>query len=194
MNRLQELLGSGGVDIAAVAAYLDELDSGRRRREVLTLERSHQRRLFDAAQGWQEMTLDDLTPEAHGTMSEVPHHGRNTLPAFRYFAKVFTRPSEGEGELWGYNRNDPLIENVVGPGYFVTHQHHEPGELLVNYLRLPPRGLPSWPPVISNAARLSRFVYNGTQDVLRKVSTHVTIGRAQKSGRWMPAWFVLVRD
>ena len=44
------------------------------------------------------------------------------------------------------------------------------------------------------SARLSRFVYYRTQDVLRGVSRHVTVGRATKGGKPMSAWFVLCRD
>lgn len=194
MNRLQELLSSRVVDMRAVSTYFDELPAERRKREVLGLGRSMQRCLFDAADGWAPLSLEDLVPADTPSLTEVPHHGRNTLPAFRRFAKVFTRPDPFEGELWGYNRTVPLLETVVGPGYYVAYPHHRPGEVLVDYLRVPPRGLPGWPPVVPNSARLSRFVYYGTQDVLRKVSRHVTIGRAQKGGRWLPAWFVLVRD
>ncbi len=194
MSRLQELLSSGTVDMHAVSTYLDELDAGRRRREVLELGRQAQRRLFDAADGWAPLGLDDLVPPEAPAETEVPHEGRNTLPAFRRFAKVFTRPEPFEGELWGYNRTSPLLQTLVGPGYYVAYPHSRPGEVRVDYLRVPPAGLSGWPPVLPNSARLSRFVYYGTQDVLRKVSRHVSIGRAQKAGRWLPAWFVLVRS
>ena len=194
MNRLQELLASGRVDMQALESYLDAIDGARRKREVLSLGRAQQRRLFDAAEGHRPIGLDHLVGDDTPNLTEVVHHGLNTLPAFRTFAKVFARPDRGEGELWGYNRNPTLIETAVGPGYFIAHDHHVPGELLVNYLLLPPRGLPGWPAVIPNSERLSRFVYHGTQDVLRGVSRHVCIGRAQKGGRFLPAWFVLVRD
>lgn len=194
MNRLCELLSNANVDMQAVESYLSEIDAARRKREVLSLGRGHQRRLFDAAEGYRPIELTHLVPADTPDLREVQHDGLNTLPAFRNFAKVFTRPEESAGELWGYNRNPALLETTVGPGYFVAHDHHVPGELLVNYLMLPPRGLPGWPPVIPNSARLSRFVYHGMQDVLRGVSEHVSIGRAQKGGRFLPAWFVLVRS
>ena len=43
-------------------------------------------------------------------------------------------------------------------------------------------------------ARLGRFVYAGMIDIMRGVSTHVTIGRALKGGKFMDAWFVLCRE
>jgi hypothetical protein len=47
--------------------------------------------------------------------------------------------------------------------------------------------------MLPNDARLSRLVFNGTQDVLRGISKHVCIGRASRGGKWMDNWFVLVR-
>ncbi len=178
----------------AVQDYLDGLSPDRRQREALSLNRRQQRALFDAAQGFRPLTLEDLVPANVPAMEEVPHEGLNTLPAARRFAKVCVRPRDVQGEVWGYNRNIPILETVVGPGYYVAHDHHVKGELLVNYLRVPPERPAHWPPILPNSARLSRFVYNGTQDVLRGVSEHVTIGRAMKAGRWLPAWFVLCRS
>lgn len=198
MTRLTEMLSTDRPDMDAIASFLDGLDEGTRRREALSLTRPTQRRLFDAARGFRSLTLEDMVPAAIAPMQEVPHHGRNTLvPPFEYFAKVMVRPDgpeERSGELWGYNRGPAAQEMIVGPGYYVCHQHSVPGELIVNYLRIPPRKPANWPRILKNSERLSFFVYNGTQDILRGVSKHVTIGRAMKSGSWMPAWFILVRE
>lgn len=198
MTRLQQMLSTDRPDMKAIASFLDGLDGGSRRREALSLRRPEQRRLFDAARGFRPLTLDDMVPASCPPMQEVPHAGRNTLvPPVEYFSKVFVRPDGPErngGELWGYNRCPKWQEIVVGPGYYVCHLHSEPGELLVNYLRIPPRKPAHWPPILRNDERLSRFVYNGTQDVLRGVSEHVTIGRAMKGGRYLPAWFILCRQ
>jgi hypothetical protein len=198
MTRLIEMLSTDRPDMDAIATYLDGLDEGSRRREALSLKRPQQRRLFDAAKGVRKLTLEDMVPASVPAMHEVPHHGRNTLvPPFEYFAKVMVRPDgreETSGELWGYNRGPALQEAVVGPGYYVAHQHSVPDEVIVNYLRIPPRKPAHWPRILKNNERLSFFVYNGTQDILRGVSKHVTIGRAMKSGKWMPAWFILCRE
>lgn len=180
------------IDPDKLAGELDTMTSAARNRWVLGLGRREQKRLFDAVEGHGALDFDFLVPPERGAMSEVVHEGLNTLPAFRRFAKVFCRPEEGD-ELWGYNRTNALTETVVGPGYFVTRPYGE-GELIVDYLVTPPASLPHWPTVVANETRLSRFVYAGTQDILRRVSTHVSIGRAQKKGRWLPAWFVLVRQ
>lgn len=198
MSRLKQMLSTDRPDMDAITKFLDGLDEGTRREEALSLKRPEQRRLFDAAKGYRTLTLEDMVPKSVPVMHEVPHHGRNTLvPPFEYFAKVMVRPDgveENSGELWGYNRGPKAQEAVVGPGYYVCHQHSVPGELIVNYLRIPPRKPPHWPRILKNSERLSYFVYNGTQDILRGVSKHVTIGRAMKGGSWLPAWFILVRE
>ena len=183
------------MDVAAAAAYLDSLKSAERVAEIRTLGRAHQARLFAAANGHRTLSLNDIVSSDRGAMQEVVHHGKNSLPLFNHFAKVFVRPPPDRGtELWGYNRAGPFIETVVGPGYFVAYPHEVDGEVLVDYLRVPPERPEHWPTILPNSARLSRFVYNGTQDILRGVSKHVTIGQATKAGKAMSAWFVLCRE
>lgn len=192
---LLQLLEGATPDMKAISAHLDGLSSSARIAESLALSGRAQARLFDAAQGFRPIGLADFVPEDVPPMSEVPHFGRNSLLAFTRFAKVFCRPDgDVKSELWGYNRNPlKLIETVVGPGYYVAYPYTTPGEVLVDYLRTPPRKPPHWPPILPNSARLSRVVYNGTQDVLRGVSTHVSIGRAWRNGKILDNWFVLCR-
>jgi hypothetical protein len=181
MSTLAELVAGDPIEMRSVTGYLDDLDPAKRAAEVLALGRREQAKLFESAQGHRPTTLEHIVG--------------NTLPFFSHFAKVFVRPDTGPGEeLWGYNRSGPFVETVVGPGYFVARPHEAPGELLVDYLRVPPRRPSNWPEIIPNSARLSAFVYKGTQDVLRGVSEHVTIGRAFKKGRPLDAWFVLCRQ
>lgn len=195
MDRIHELLGADRVDVAAVETYLDGLDSEQRISDIRSMGRKQQARLFEAVRGHKRISLDDLVGAAHPPMQEVVHHGKNSLPTFSHFAKVFVRPEAPESnELWGYNRSGGFVETLVGPGYFVAYPDGNEGEILVDYLRLPEQHPAGWPEIIPNSARLSVFVYNGTQDVLRGVSQHVTIGRAFKKGRPMSAWFVLCRQ
>jgi hypothetical protein len=193
MGRLRDLLSEDSPDIRVVEAHLDAIEGEARVSEIRSLGRAQQARLFDAAEGHKAISLDDLVPANREAMEEVVHHGKNSLPAFNHFAKVFVRPEPGSSEVWGYNRAGGFIETVVGPGYFVAYPHEVPGEVLVDYLRLPPRRPAHWPSILPNSARLSMVVYNGTQDVLRGVSKHVTIGRATKAGKPMSAWFALCR-
>lgn len=195
MERLRQML-TDRPDMRAVESHLDELEPRRRVEEIRSLGRIHQARLFEAAEGYRQISLDHLVPRDREPMQEVVHVGKNSLPAFNHFSKVFVRPPAAlpESELWGYNRAGGFVETVVGPGYFVAYPHAVPGELLVDYLRLPLERPDHWPDILPNSARLSRFVYHGTQDILRGVSRHVTIGRATKERKPMSAWFVLCRQ
>jgi hypothetical protein len=194
MATLARLLDEDSPDMRAVEAHLDALDEDKRLQEVRSLERGRQARLFEAAAGHRAISLEHLVPAERGVMQEVVHEGKNSLPAFNHFAKVFVLPEPGAPEVWGYNRAGGFIEAVVGPGYFVAYPHEVAGELLVDYLRVPPGRPAHWPEILPNSARLSLLVYNGTQDILRGVSNHVTIGRATKGGKNMAAWFVLCRS
>jgi len=195
MGRLRELLGNDTPDMASVAAHLDSLDTSERVMEIRTLGRAHLARLFEAARGHRPISLNDIVSTDRGAMQELVHHGKNSLPAFSHFAKVFVRPALERGEeLWGYNRAGAFVETVVGPGYFVAYPSEVTGEVLVDYLRVPPERPEHWPEILPNSARLSKVVYNGTQDILRGVSRHVTIGRATKDGKPMSAWFALCRE
>lgn len=184
----------GAPKMAAIQAHLDALGPAERLAEVRSLRRKEQSLLFDAAKGHRPISLEDIVPHDREPMQEVVHYGKNSLPAFNHFAKVFVRPECDAPELWGYNRTGGFLETIVGPGYFVAYPHTVEGEVLVDYLRVPPGRPESWPNILPNSARLSVVVYNGTQDILRGVSTHVTIGRAMKDGRPMSAWFALCRD
>lgn len=195
MGNLRQLLSGDGSNMKAIEDHLSGLTSGDRVAEIRSLDRFHQQNLFDAAKGYRPISLSDLVPEDHPPMTELVHHGKNSLPALTHFAKVFVRPSsDHRNELWGYNRASAIVETVVGPGYFVVHPHEVAGEVLVDYLRVPPTKPAHWPKILANDARLSFFVYNGTQDILRGVSEHVSIGRATKRGKPMQAWFVLCRE
>lgn len=194
MATLRELVSGQALDMQAIESHLDSLDHVHRVAEIRSLGRSHQARLFEAAKGYRPMGLDDIVASDRPSMAEVVHVGKNSLPAFNHFAKVFVRaPHSEEPELWGYNRAGAFIETVVGPGYFVAYPHGE-GEVLVDYLRVPSERPAHWPEILPNSARLSRVVYHGTQDILRGVSSHVSIGRATKGGKPMSAWFILCRE
>jgi len=195
MSTLQDILNTPAFDMAKVQEHLDKLSPADRLAETRTLGRKEQSRLFDAAQGYKPITLDDIVPPGTPAMKGVWHNGRNTLPAFNNFAKVFCRPDNGNAdkECWGYNSSGGFVNTVVGPGYF-TARIDKPNEVLVDYLLTPPRHPSDWPEIKPITSRLSRFVYYRMQDVLRGVSTHVSIGRATKDGKDMPAWFTLCRE
>ncbi len=159
--------------------------------------------LFDAAKGFLPLELNHFVPDSVGPMTEVIHDGKNSLPAFSHFQKRFMRPSptsENHGKLIGYN-HQPVewLGAVIGPGYFVTRLAAPVAEggmegvdVDIDYKQLPNEKCESWPAIEDNGGR-GKLVYAGMIDHMRKLSNHVSIGRAEKGGKLMDAWFVLVR-
>jgi hypothetical protein len=159
---------------------------------IQTLKRRELAELFEAAAGNPPLRLVDLVPAEVPALTAVIHEGKNSLPMFTRFQKRFCRPAGDTAgkELWGYNEQD--LRPLTGPGYFVVHE--EGGGLIVDYRLLPTAPPPGWPKILPNSARLSRFIYNGTVDVLRRVDERVTIGRAYRRDKPMDAWFALERQ
>ena len=153
-----------------------------------------QARLWDLALHG-ETVLEDLVPNGVPDGREVVHIGYNSLPAFRDFEKRFCRPHSGANHLFGYNEG--LTRPLIGPGFFVVDHFPERREVGVNYYKVPERGSkldPKWPTVKANEEGLQRFVYANMIDYLRKLSDHVTIGRAFKHHRATPNYFLLCRE
>lgn len=190
---LEQWLRPDALDVAALARHFDALSPAARLAAVRTLSGAQQARLYEAAKGARKLTLDDLVPPGTPPLTEVVHEGKNSLLMFTHFAKVFCRPKSDAPELWGYNRSGAFVETMVGPGYYVAYEG--PGdEVLIDYTRLPKGKAASWPEILPNEARLSRFVYAGMIDALRGVSQHVSVGRAIRNGKVQDNWFVLCRS
>jgi len=147
--------------------------------------------LFEGAKGFKPVKLVDFVPEKVSALEQVIHYGRNSLLVFRIFEKRFCRPEGKKDELWGYNEQPMKL--FTGPGFFVAWQVNDE-EVLLDYTKIPSGKLDSWPKILPNSARLSRFIYYNTQDYMRGVSKHVTIGRATRKGKAMDNWFVLCRE
>lgn len=190
-DSIHSFFASGPVlDLTALAGWLDALPDDRRVAEARSLSSGEQARLFAAAEGFRSLGLEHFVPRDAPPLREVVHHGRNSLPAFRLFEKRFCRTTRNDDALCGYN--EQTFRPLTGPGYFVAREI-ERGEVLIDYTELPSEKPPEWPEILPNSARLSRFIYRGTRDVMRGVSRHVTIGRASRGGRPMDNWFVLCR-
>ncbi len=193
---LQALIKQGS-NPAKIADHLDHLPHQERLRQALGLGRTAQRNLFELVQGDTTLDLAHFVPEDRADMEEVIHWGRNTLPAFTRFQKRFCRPRKEEvgsqPVLWGYNQQTLLP--LTGPGYF----HARPGQpdtpVWIDYRGEPPVGrLASWPRQLHNRQRLSRVIYYGTIDKMRRVSQHVSIGAAFRGAKPMHSWFILCRE
>jgi hypothetical protein len=178
-----------GVSPAVVARALDDLSDDERFATITRLGHWQLAALYENAADNRPLALTDLVPAGVPAMTPVIHEGKNSLAAFTRFQKRFCRPAHHDGELWGYNEQD--LRAITGPGYFVAH--HLEGSLVIDYRRLPPERAEGWPPIIPNSARLGRFIYHRTIDVMRRVSDRVCVGRAYRESRPMDAWFALVR-
>ena len=126
--------------------------------------------------------------------TEVINAGKNSLPVFSHFEKRFCRTADNPDVLYGYNEGS--TRKFVGPGYFVASVDAERGEVAVNYYHVPPEdaALPeAWPAIKPNEKGVQKFVYAKMIDYLRKVSDHVTIGRADRNGKTTNNYFLLCR-
>ena len=183
---------AGSVDAVELAAMLDEATDEERVAAVMGLNARQQAILFDAVEGFRPLGLDHFVPLETPLLHAVDHHGRNSLPMFRRFAKRFCRPEDDASVLWGYNRNPRLIQPVTGPGYFLCYSAGV-GEVVIDYCDVPSDRPDGWPKIRPNSAGLSHFIYHNTKDTMRGVSEHVSVGRAARAGKPMDNWFVLCR-
>jgi len=180
------------VNLKELSDWLNGLSPKERVRQATSLTAKEQSALWDAAKGFRPVTMRDFVQEGTAPLREVIHYGRNSLPVFSRFQKRFCLPDNSSlRELWGYNHQ--TMAPVTGPGYFVARDEKD-GEVIIDYLKVPPRHPAGWPEILPNSAKLSRFVYHLTQDFMRGVSDHVTIGRATRKGKDMDNWFVLCRE
>lgn len=197
IDRVLEILAKPVVDLEALGATFESASPLERIRITEAIDGRGQAKLWDAAAG-RGVTIAEMVPADLGPLRPVIFHGKNSLPAFTRFQKRFCRPSAGAGrdELWGYNYQ-PVgwLAPLTGPGYFVAYDCADArGTVAVDYTRIPSGKPAEWPEIHDNRYRLSRFIYNGTIDYLRRVSEHLLIGRATRAGKDMPNWFLLCRE
>jgi len=182
-----------------LAAYLDGLSHPQRLQQLHKLCRRGQARLWQRVASAPPLDLSHFVPGELPDQQEVIHHGRNTLPLFRTFEKRFCRPAKETGRLFGYNEG--ATRALLGPGYFVTRltagnaAWEARGAVVVDYFQVPDASVaPGWPPVVENSQGGQRLVYHHTRDFMRRVSHHVSIGRAYKGELRLPSYFVLCRE
>ncbi len=183
------------VDMERLAEVLDGMGHEGRVHAINQWNFEKQAELFEAAKG-HKLDLDFLVPPSVGNLVEVIHEGHNSLPlpGFTHFQKRFVRLPDGT--VAGYNQQVKLAEIFTGPGYFVCKlgEGDHDGEVGVDYTKLPSDKAPSWPAITGHRFPIGTAAFGGAMvDWLRKVSTHVSIGRAFKYGRWIDAYFALVR-
>jgi hypothetical protein len=124
----------------------------------------------------------------------VVMEGENTLPpGLDRFQKHFVLRN---GRIQGINVQ--RFSWLTGPGHFTVRPQDdgpfdEPGSAVFDYTMLPPDAPPQWPAVVPNDAGISTLVYAHMLDRMRRVSRHLTVGKAFKRGASANQFFVLLR-
>jgi hypothetical protein len=190
--RLRQFFAGDVIDVEALGRWLDGLAEGARVAATVSMTPGQQARLFEAAKGVRALSLDHFVPAGVAPLETVRHAGKNSIKVISRFEKRFCRPEAGAEMLWGYNESPWAVQRVAGPGYFVCYGIAA-GEALIDYCQVPPGKPDAWPPVASNSVGIVRYIFGGTQDTMRGISEHVSIGRAARAGQWMDNWFVLCR-
>lgn len=192
MATLAEMLNRPDVKLAEVTAHLEGLNHPERVDQVVALNKRQQIKLWEIAENSKPLTMEYVVPRTAKPLEAFPFEGKNSLPAFKRFQKVFYLDSQRN--VCGYN--NAWIGWLVGPGYYMVQMNPKAPEheIQVDYTRIPTEHPPGWPEIKSNDIFPTMFVYGGTRDNLRWVSKDVVIGRAFKMGEDpMPNWFVLCR-
>ena len=190
MSHLANLI-NGDAPAKAIGDHLVSLSVDDRTDEVRSLSRKAVGDLYRKMTGQRPMTLDDFVPPSLPSDARIPHLGINTLPVFRTFEKHFTRATNREDELWGYNKQQN--QWITGPGYFVVHPAEEGSELFIDYRAVPGEDIPGWPKRQPNEVGVSKLVYAGMQDDMRFICDGVCVGKARKGNKDLGQYFVLVR-
>lgn len=203
MPHLRTLLAEKA-SLDAITSHLDALEASERERESCGLSGREQAALWDLAGGAPQIELEHFVPHARHELEPAHHPGRNTIPSPRYFQrfeKRFCKPRDGSARLFGYNASNA---SFVHPGYFVAYETAgrdewaARGGVVIDYHLVPDAEVPAtWPKIVPNSVGLQRFVYHRTRDFMRRVSSHVSIGRAAKEDehgdRELDFWFTLCR-
>ncbi len=184
----------GAAQLQSLAARLDAMDPEQRLAFVRATTGATQAKLWAASAG-RGVALGDLVPEEYPAATEVIHFGKNSLPLFSHFEKRFCRVEGHPDRVYGYNEG--ALRPWIGPGYFVAHALPGRDGVSVDYRQIPPTTLrlpEGWPALQANETGLQRFVFAGMVDHLRRVSSHVIVGRAEKGGKATNNYFLLCRS
>jgi hypothetical protein len=175
--------------IDPIASALDTVTHEQRVAWIRGLGRGQLIKLFDLAMG-RPITSVEMVRDPG---SFVIHEGKNALPVFCFFQKRFARLEDGSQV--GYNHNGSLVTAFCGPGHFSFYDAPDgTPEVWIDYIRVPEKTHPSFPPLAPNDRGIGpRVVYGGMIDKLRRVSEHVTIGDAYVGDKSKGVPFALVR-
>jgi hypothetical protein len=189
-KQLSQML-AGDPRLGALAGLCDEFNEQERIAAIQLLGGGEMAKLYARAENpGTAVTLDYLVPTEPG--QQVTWVGKNSLPLFSAFAKIFYRSADGTV----IGRNAGSMEWLVGPGYYTTRiREAATSEFLIDYTLEPAAAPPTWPPVKKNTSGASFFVFRNMHDYLRPVGRNLAIGAAYDgpSGKAKGQYFVLVR-
>jgi hypothetical protein len=193
MGKLSTELKRGAADMDGLATWLDGLTNAERSAEILTLNKAAQRTLWTLCSE-RTVGIEDLVPVGTPSLKPVRHLGKNSLPVFSRFEKRFCRIDADPNLLVGYNEGP--TRPLVGPGYFTTRLCDEAdrGATVIDYTIIRTEQAEGWPKIKPNTSGMCKIVYGEMLDYMRKVSTHVTIGKAWKFGKETENYFMLLRE
>lgn len=177
-----------------MGTYLDSLTHEERLREMEAVPGFMQSKLYSLSTP--DLKLDDMVPANSPPLQEIIFYGKNSLPAMNIFQKRMCRSNDGK-IVWGYNHQS--LKWLTGPGCFiVTSETDRPGEVLIDYTKLPDNFPPQWPKLWpkpkSNTSGITALVYGHMKDYMRRVSRNVFIGEATKKGKKLNQYFILCRQ
>ena len=119
MAKLIELLRSPSVQLTEVTAHLDSLNHPERVGEAVSLGKKEQIKLWELAEKSRPLTLEYVVPRGAEPLEFFPFEGKNSLPAFTRFQKVFYL--DHQRNVCGYN--NAWIGWLVGPGYYMCQMN-----------------------------------------------------------------------
>jgi hypothetical protein len=186
------VLLENGAPARQIREHLDALPVDERVAQVLAVTGKSVGALYDAVADAPPLTLDDVV--APGEEGTILYEGRNSLPLFSRFQKRFAR-TKGDVVV-GYNHQTMAF--VTGPGYFVVKAASGEGEHakepFFDYTASPPEEPAGWPAFSPNDRGLSKPVFGGLIDYVRRVAKGVIVGKAYKRGAPEGSYFSLSRS
>lgn len=181
--------------LARLGEALDRMDPKNRLHATLSATKEDMQTVWEMVKD-QPVDAEHFVPSGTDPLTEVIHHGKNSLPLFTHFQKRFCRADDDSGDVYGFNHGS--TEWLTGPGYFIAHaakdEKDPPSDYLIDYTRTPKKKPDAWPEIRDNEGGIGALVYGRMKDYMRKVSTHVSIGKAYKEGKEVGAYFMLCRQ
>lgn len=190
-SSLADLLRDGA-SAKEIERTLDALPPEERVAAVLEITGKNVGKLYEAMAEAPPLAMEEIVPAATPEGETIIFEGRNSLFTFSRFQKRFMRVG---ADIVGYNHQTWSF--VTGPGYFLIKPALEtsphPTELYFDYTEVPAAAPEGWPALKVNDKGLSRPVYGGMHDFMRRVATGIMVGKAYKQGIEQGAWFTLSR-